>query len=247
MEVILTIAGSDSGAGAGIQQDLKTVTALGHYCATVVTAVTAQNTMGVLGVMPVGKDMLAAQLRAVLSDYAIGAIKIGMIPNKECAEAIVEALHDVVCPVVCDPVMISTSGTQLMSDDCIEYVSEALFPLCTLVTPNIPEAERLCLPHGVKGRYSVLLKGGHADGSDMTDILITAEGEKHTFTSPRIETTNLHGTGCTLSSAIATYLAEGKSLSDAVRFGKDVINRGINGGKDLHIGKGNGPLWLGKV
>jgi hydroxymethylpyrimidine/phosphomethylpyrimidine kinase len=247
MEVILTIAGSDSGAGAGIQQDLKTVTALGHYCATVVTAVTAQNTMGVLGVMPVGKDMLAAQLRAVLSDYAIGAIKIGMIPNKECAEAIVEALHDVACPVVCDPVMISTSGTQLMSDDCIEYVSEALFPLCTLVTPNIPEAERLCLPHGAKGRYSVLLKGGHADGCDMTDILITAEGEKHTFTSPRIETTNLHGTGCTLSSAIATYLAEGQSLSDAVRFGKDVINRGINGGKDLHIGKGNGPLWLGKV
>ena len=244
-KVILTIAGSDSGAGAGIQQDLKTVTSLGLYCATVITAVTAQNTMGVSGVMSVGKEMVSAQLRAVLSDYNVGAVKTGMIPDRACAEAIVEALRDVSCPIVCDPVMISTSGTPLMSDDCIDYVSSELFPLCTLVTPNIPEAERLSLPRSAAGRYNVLLKGGHASGEDMTDTLYLSDGTEHHYTSPRILTTNLHGTGCTLSSAIAAHLAMGCPLPEAVRLGKEVINKGLLGGVNLHIGKGNGPLWLG--
>ena len=125
-KVILTIAGSDSCAGAGIQQDLKTVTSLGHYCATVVTAVTAQNTVGVQGVMPVPKDMVMAQLQAVLTDLDVSAVKTGMIPNRDCAEAVVKALQDVRCPIVCDPVMISTSGTRLMTEDCIDYVRRNL-------------------------------------------------------------------------------------------------------------------------
>ena len=140
MEVILTIAGSDSSAGAGIQQDLKTVTAMGHYCATVITAITAQNTMGVQQVMPVPSEMLRSQLVSVLDDMPVAAVKTGMIPDKECAEVIVEMLRTVSCPIVCDPVMVSTSGTQLMDDGCVEYIQQQLFPLCTLVTPNIPEA-----------------------------------------------------------------------------------------------------------
>ena len=240
-KVILTIAGSDSCAGAGIQQDLKTVTSLGHYCATVVTAVTAQNTVGVQGVMPVPKDMVMAQLQAVLTDLDVSAVKTGMIPNRDCAEAVVEALQDVRCPIVCDPVMISTSGTKLMTEDCIDYVRRNLFPLCTLVTPNIPEAEYL---GDMSNCNAVLLKGGHVDGDVMTDRLKLNDGGMFEFSSPRINTGNLHGTGCTLSSAIATYLAEGKSLPEAVRLGKEVIDRGLNGGKNLHIGNGNGPLWL---
>ena len=237
----MTIAGSDSCAGAGIQQDLKTVTSLGHYCATVVTAVTAQNTVGVQGVMPVSKDMVTAQLQAVLTDLDVSAVKTGMIPNRDCAEAVVEALQDVRCPIVCDPVMISTSGTRLMTEDCIDYVRRNLFPLCTLVTPNIPEAEYL---GDMSNCNAVLLKGGHVDGDVMTDRLKLNDGGMLEFSSPRINTGNLHGTGCTLSSAIATYLAEGKPLPEAVRLGKEVIDRGLNGGKNLHIGNGNGPLWL---
>ena len=237
----MTIAGSDSCAGAGIQQDLKTVTSLGHYCATVVTAVTAQNTVGVQGVMPVSKDMVTAQLQAVLTDLDVSAVKTGMIPNRDCAEAVVEALQDVRCPIVCDPVMISTSGTRLMTEDCIDYVRRNLFPLCTLVTPNIPEAEYV---GDMSNCNAVLLKGGHVDGDVMTDRLKLNDGGMLEFSSPRINTGNLHGTGCTLSSAIATYLAEGKPLPEAVRLGKEVIDRGLNGGKNLHIGNGNGPLWL---
>lgn len=244
MEVILTIAGSDSSAGAGIQQDLKTVTAMGHYCATVITAITAQNTMGVQQVMPVPPEMLRSQLVSVLDDMPVAAVKIGMIPDKECAKVIVEMLRIVGCPIVCDPVMVSTSGTQLMDDGCVEYIQQQLFPLCTLVTPNIPEAERLSLPSSAKGLYNVLLKGGHADGDDMTDRLVMIDGTECEVSTHRIASTNLHGTGCTLSSAIAVGLAEGKSLPEAVRQAKDVINKGIFGGKNLSVGHGNGPLWI---
>lgn len=243
MEIILTIAGSDSGAGAGIQQDLKTVTSLGHYCVTVVTAVTAQNTMGVQGVMAVPVDMLKRQLQSVLTDFNVSAVKTGMIPNKECAEVIVEALRTVNCPIVCDPVMISTSGTRLMSEDCIEYIRQELFPLCEVITPNLPESEYL---GDLSNCRAVLIKGGHAEGNVMTDILKKDDGTECSFSSKRIESKNLHGTGCTLSSAIAVGLAEGKLLCDAVKYAKECINRGIEGGKDLSIGHGNGPLWLGE-
>lgn len=256
MKTILTIAGSDTSAGAGIQQDLKTITSMGHYAVTVPTALTAQNTMGVKRVLAVPEDMLRAQLDAVFDDMDVAAVKIGMIPDVRAARAIVEAVAPLGVPVVCDPVMISTSGTQLMSDECIECIKENLFRLCTVVTPNIPEALRLA---GVKEssetddigrtlvenyRSAFLLKGGHAAGSVMRDVLYGRDGSTCEYCSPRIDSHNLHGTGCTLSSAIATLLAEGRTLADAVRGAKAVIDKGITKGRDLRIGKGNGPLWL---
>ncbi len=255
-KTILTIAGSDTSAGAGIQQDLKTITSLGHYAVTVPTALTAQNTVGVQRVMTVPEDMLEAQLQSVFSDINVEAIKIGMIPCVESARVIVKFIKQYDLPTVCDPVMISTSGTQLMSDECVDYIKQELFPLCTLVTPNIPEALRLS---GNEGEYDIeeighvlvkeyntafLLKGGHGEGSIMRDVLFMTDGTTHEYCSPRIMTTNLHGTGCTLSSAIATGLATGLSLSEAVKIGKEVIDKGIAGGRNLRIGRGNGPLWL---
>lgn len=256
MKTILTIAGSDTSAGAGIQQDLKTITALGHYAVTVPTALTAQNTVGVQRVMAVPDDMLRAQLDSVLSDISVAAVKIGMIPNGESARIITAAVSQLSVPVVCDPVMLSTSGTQLMADECIDYIMQTLFPRCTLVTPNLPEALRLsALPAGsdaeAMGRRLVsmcgtafLLKGGHAEGRLMRDILYCPDGERHEYCSPRIDSPNLHGTGCTLSSAVAALLAEGRSLPEAVAGAKALIDKGIAGGRALRIGRGNGPLWL---
>ena len=256
MKTILTIAGSDTSAGAGIQQDLKTITALGHYAVTVPTALTAQNTVGVQRVMAVPDDMLRAQLDSVLSDISVAAVKIGMIPNGESARIITAAVSQLRVPVVCDPVMLSTSGTQLMADECIDYIMQTLFPLCALVTPNLPEALRLSgLPAGsdaeAMGRRLVsmcgtafLLKGGHAEGRLMRDILYCPDGERHEYCSPRIDSPNLHGTGCTLSSAVAALLAEGRSLPEAVAGAKALIDKGIAGGRALRIGRGNGPLWL---
>lgn len=256
MKTILTIAGSDTSAGAGIQQDLKTITALGHYAVTVPTALTAQNTVGVQRVMAVPDNMLRAQLDSVLSDISVAAVKIGMIPNGESARVITAAVSQLRVPVVCDPVMLSTSGTQLMADECIDYIMQTLFPLCTLVTPNLPEALRLSgLPAGsdaeAMGRRLVsmcgtafLLKGGHAEGRLMRDILYCPDGERHEYCSPRIDSPNLHGTGCTLSSAVAALLAEGRSLPEAVAGAKALIDKGIAGGRALRIGRGNGPLWM---
>ena len=243
MKTILTIAGSDTCAGAGIQQDLKTITSLGHYAVTVTTALTAQNTVGVQRVMPVPVEMLQAQLDSILSDIDIAAVKTGMIPDALSARIIVTALRQLDVPIVCDPVMISTSGTQLMSDECIETVKNELFPICTLVTPNIPEAMRLAgeatadnrdIGNMLVERYGTafLLKGGHADSTMMTDRLYTTDGAVHEYT------------GCTLSSAVATLLAEGQSLADSVHGAKALIDKGIKQGRHLHIGKGNGPLWL---
>ena len=256
MKTILTIAGSDTSAGAGIQQDLKTITALGHYAVTVPTALTAQNTVGVQRVMAVPDYMLRGQLDSVLSDISVAAVKIGMIPNAQSARIITAAVSQLRVPVVCDPVMLSTSGTQLMADECIDYIMQTLFPLCTLVTPNLPEALRLSgLPAGsdaeAMGRRLVsmcgtafLLKGGHAEGRLMRDILYCPDGERHEYCSPRIDSPNLHGTGCTLSSAVAALLAEGRSLPEAVAGAKALIDKGIAGGRALRIGRGNGPLWL---
>lgn len=256
MKTILTIAGSDTSAGAGIQQDLKTITALGHYAVTVPTSLTAQNTVGVQRVMAVPDDMLRAQLDSVLSDISVAAVKIGMIPNAQSARIITAAVSQLRVPVVCDPVMLSTSGTQLMADECIDYIMQTLFPLCTLITPNLPEALRLSgLPAGsdaeAMGRRLVsmcgtafLLKGGHAEGRLMRDILYCPDGERHEYCSPRIDSPNLHGTGCTLSSAVAALLAEGRSLPEAVAGAKALIDKGIAGGRALRIGRGNGPLWL---
>lgn len=254
-KVVLTIAGSDSSAGAGIQQDLKVITALGNYAATVITAVTAQNTMGVRGVLPVSGEMVAKQMRAVIDDLDVRAIKIGMIPNLEVAQAIVSVLSNPSnssnfstsspsIPLVLDPVMISTSGTRLMAEDCVGYIVSHLMPLCTLVSPNLPEMQMLdTLIHG-QYPANFLVKGGHAEGEEMTDRLLMLDGSQHTYTQQRIITRNLHGTGCTLSSAIASYLADGLSLPEAVGKAKEFLTLAIIRGQHLAIGHGNGPLGV---
>ena len=247
MEVVLTIAGSDSSAGAGIQQDLKTITAHGCYGATVITSLTSQNTLGVQASLAVPAGVVASQINAVLTDLEPAAIKIGMIPNKEVAEAIVDELkpylqqHSV--PVVYDPVMVSTStsGYCLMHSDAIQYVTTHLFPLCTLITPNLPEAEQL---GDTLAPYAYLLKGGHAEGDVMTDVLHLPDGTKTAFSSERITTRNLHGTGCTLSSAIASRLALGCDIPDAVSLAKTFVTAAIRRSVDINIGGGNGPILV---
>ena len=270
--VALTIAGSDSSAGAGIQQDLKTMTKVGVYGATVITAITSQNTLGVKGVMPVPAEVVKSQLDAVLSDLHVTAVKIGMVPNAAIAHVIAATLKDYkeslakdarkLSPknltIIYDPVMISTSGHRLMEEDCIQVVCEELLPLCTLVTPNLPEAELLMrkkkeetnlafedakykkLP--LKYGTSFLVKGGHAEGEDLADILYSTTGESHRFPTKKIATHNLHGTGCTHSSAIASYLVKGNDLVTAISLAKHLLAEGIQKGANAHIGKGNGPL-----
>jgi hydroxymethylpyrimidine/phosphomethylpyrimidine kinase len=245
MEIVLTIAGSDSSAGAGIQQDLKTITAHGCYGATVITSLTSQNTLGVQASLAVPAGVVASQINAVLSDLEPAAIKIGMIPDKEVAEAIVDELkpylqqHTV--PVVYDPVMVSTSGYCLMHSDAIQYVTTHLFPLCTLITPNLPEAEQL---GDTLAPYAYLLKGGHAEGDVMTDVLHLPDGTKIAFSSERITTRNLHGTGCTLSSAIASRLALGCDIPDAASLAKTFVTAAIRRSVDINIGGGNGPILV---
>lgn len=255
MGVILSIAGSDCSAGAGIQQDIKAASACGCYCATVITAVTSQNTVGVNDVMPVPPAVVESQLRSVFSDLRIDAVKIGMIPNRDVAAVIVRVLNEErrkrILPVVLDPVMISTSGTRLMAEDCVDYIVRELFPLCTLITPNIPEWEFLVKSEEsqVMTCRAVLLKGGHAEGNEMTDTLLirepsdTCQQSEYTFTSEKIETRNLHGTGCTLSTAIASFMAKQQSLATATGNAKVIMNRFIRGGVNLNIGHGNGPMW----
>ncbi len=221
------------------------MTALGCYGATVITALTSQNTMGVQAVMPVPQQVVMSQMTSVLSDLDVKAVKIGMVPNRDVAEGIVEVLKRYSCAnIVYDPVMISTSGTQLMTDDCIAFVQHHLMPLCTLVTPNIPEAEVLDLQALHDAGVAYLVKGGHADSDMMTDILYLADGSQQVYSSAKIVTANLHGTGCTLSSAIATFLAKGASLPEAVRLAKQHMKRAILAGRHLGVGHGNGPLWF---
>ena len=277
--VALTIAGSDSSAGAGIQQDLKTMTKVGVYGATVITAITSQNTLGVKAVMPVPAEVVKSQLDAVLSDLHVTAIKIGMVPNAAIAHVIADTLREYkgslankrhsaykvtskesICKdtqsisIIYDPVMISTSGHRLMEEDCLQTVCEEILPLCTLVTPNLPEAELLMrqkkeesnalslLPQ--KYGTNFLVKGGHAEGEDLADILYSTTGETHRFPTKKIATHNLHGTGCTLSSAIASYLVKGNDLVTTISLAKQILAEGIQKGAIAHIGKGNGPLLL---
>ena len=254
MDIVLTIAGSDPSGGAGIQQDLRTIESLGCYGASVITALTTQNTLGVQSVMPVPADVVKSQLDAVLSELDVKAIKIGQIPSAEVAHVIAETLRhqlsiinyqfSIGLPIVLDPVMISTSGRRLMSEDAIDVVVSELFPLCTLITPNIPEAETLfALPGFDARKYNLLIKGGHAEGSEMADRLCLANGTERVYVTEKIESSNLHGTGCALSSAIAASLALGYSLEDAVARGKDYVTEAIRGGRNLGVGHGNGPVF----
>ena len=255
--IVLSIAGSDPSGGAGIQADLKTISALGGYAAAAISAITVQNTLGVQSVTPVDASVVASQIRAVMEDLHPQAIKMGMTGSEETIQAIAEALRPYPkCPTVLDPVMASTSGHRLMPPSAIHTLCHLLFPLCTLVTPNLPETQRILgrevttidemkeATQALSERYgcAFLLKGGHLEGESMCDVLFDGH-RHHLYASPRISTTNLHGTGCTLSSAIATLLAQGQELTEAVRQGKEYITRAIAAARPLHIGHGNGPLW----
>lgn len=255
---VLTIAGSDCSGGAGIQADIKTISALGAYASSVVTAITVQNTCGVTGIHPVPPSYVKGQIEAVMEDICPQAIKIGMINDTKIVEVIAASFLKYRPKfVVFDPVMVSTSGCKLMEDEAIEAITTKLIPMATLITPNLSEAEILAgqkistveemqrqakemLKLGCKG---VLIKGGHLEGGRMCDVLQTTdEEEPQLFTAPKVESRNTHGTGCTLSSAIATYLALGETVTAAVEKAKQYVYKGIETGKDVCIGHGHGPL-----
>ena len=258
--VVLSIAGSDPSAGAGIQADLKTFAALGVYGTSVITTITAQNTQSVNCVYPLDVQLVRDQLRSVLEDCEIAAIKIGLLGSMEIALMLESELSDVVCPIILDPVFRATSGASFFDSESIPHHKTALFNMAFLVTPNIPEAEAMTgisidsidsLQKAAKqlrasGIRNVLIKGGHSDDNEATDLLLTGK-EVYFFTSPKIETNNLHGTGCTMSSAIAASLAHGYDLPNAVRIAKEYVAGAIESAKDRTIGNGNGPLdheWL---
>ena len=254
---VLSIAGSDSGGGAGIQADLKTFAALGCYGMTAITALTAQNTLGVSAIHGVPADMLKAQLGAVLDDIGVDAVKIGMLHAPEIVRTVAWALrHNPVQRVVLDPVMVATSGDRLIAPETVQVLVDELFPLATVITPNLDEAALLLgrpIGHAEElegaarellamGARAVLLKGGHLPGDEVTDLLVTGTGAAQRLTSPRIESRNTHGTGCTLSSAIAAHLAQGEPLERAVSLARAFILQAIAQGADVHTGAGHGPL-----
>jgi hydroxymethylpyrimidine/phosphomethylpyrimidine kinase len=255
--IALTIAGSDSSGGAGIQADLKTFAALGVYGASAITALTAQNTEGVDAVLVVPPDFVARQIRVVARDLKIGAIKIGMLATSEIIEAVAEqlkAIPDV--PIVLDPVMVAASGDILLDEDAIDTLRTVLLPRATLLTPNLREAAKLLGESEAKnesgmrhqaealrqlGAQAVLVKGGHAKGPAAIDILVDVEGVVP-LQATRVETRNTHGTGCTLSSAIAADLAKGASLRQAVTRAKAYVTSALKSAGALRIGKGRGPV-----
>jgi len=254
---VLTIAGSDSGGGAGIQADLKTFSALGTYGLSVIAALTAQNTQRVTGILDVPAHFVRAQLDAVFEDIAIKAVKIGMLSRPEVIEAVADGLerHDARI-VVLDPVMIAKSGDRLLHEEAVEALRERLLPLATLITPNLPEAGVLLgrtpasnEPGMVEmaadlrglGPFAVLLKGGHLEGLGAIDVLDDG-ADPLVLGAKRIETQATHGTGCTLSSAIAALLARGLALREAVRGAKTYLTRAIEASSELHVGHGHGPV-----
>lgn len=255
--IALTIAGSDSGGGAGIQADLKTFSALGVFGCSAIASLTAQNTLGVQGVLPIPPAFVQQQIHSVMSDINVGAIKSGMLATLEIIAAVAESLSAYPqIPFVLDPVMVATSGDRLLAEDAIQTLIEKLLPLATLITPNLHEAAVLLnVPtaqnlaemqvQGEKiialGARAVLMKGGHTDGEHATDLLITAAGVE-TFSAPRLHTKNTHGTGCTLASAIAAGLAKQLSLSDSVKQAKQYLHQALVHSEKLQVGQGSGPV-----
>ena len=257
VHIALTVAGSDSSGGAGIQADLKTFAALGVYGASVITALTAQNTQEVLGICPVPADFVSAQIDAVFADLAVGAVKIGMAADLAVIGAIAAGLakwrptH-----VVLDPVMVATSGDRLLKADAVEALRRKLIPLASLITPNLPEAAAL-LDEAVAttessiadqgrrllafGPRAVLIKGGHGQGAESIDYLVTAGGTI-ALSAPRVATKNTHGTGCSLSSAVAAGLAKGKDMESAVRDAKAWVSGAIAAADRFAVGRGHGPI-----
>ena len=253
----LIIAGSDSCGGAGIQADIKTCSALGVYATTAITAITAQNTVGVKQIEAVSPMMVRRQIEAVLEDFTVDSIKIGMLCNAAIAHEVAATLSGSTIPIILDPVMVSTSGCQLLSNDAIEVIVKELFPLASIITPNIHEASLLTgvainTPHDIATSAqfllshhcrAVLMKGGHfTTDPEATDRLFLHNGTSHTFTSPFITTRNTHGTGCTLSSAIAAYMARGCDMTHAVREAKMYLSQAIDISADVTAGKGHGSL-----
>ncbi len=250
---VLIIAGSDSGAGAGIQADIKTVMALGGYATTAITAVTAQNTVGVRDVALLPAAMVGAQIDAVTEDIGADAVKTGMLGSAEIAALVAERVGRLGKPVVVDPVMVATSGDALLARDAVEVVRARLAPLATVLTPNVPEAELLlgreigsraaqreaALDLRRTGAMFVLVKGGHLPGSSMVDVLAGPEGVTE-LVSPRIETRHTHGTGCTLASAIAVGLAAGMGVPEAVARARQYLRAAMLAAPGL--GQGHGPL-----
>jgi hydroxymethylpyrimidine/phosphomethylpyrimidine kinase len=255
--IALTIAGSDSSGGAGVQADLKTFAALGVYGASVITALTAQNTTGVSGIHEVPADFVTAQIDAVFSDLDVKAVKIGMVAQRMTIEAVAASLarwspgH-----VVLDPVMVATSGSHLLARDAVETLRSKLIPLASLITPNLPEAAALLgepvaisedaiASQGARllamGCPAVLIKGGHGQGAESIDYLFDANGTV-ALTAPRLASKNTHGTGCSLSSAIAAGLANGEAMAAAVRSAKAWISAAIAAADHLDVGKGHGPI-----
>ena len=261
---VLTIAGSDSGGGAGIQADIKAISATGCYAASAITAVTVQNTIGVSAVHNIPEEIIKGQINAVLSDIGADAVKIGMLGTSGLARAVKEALlqYDIE-NIVLDPVMVATSGDRLTAEDAVGVMATELAPIARVLTPNIPEAEILAgkringqedladiarlLSSRISScgsrKVSVLMKAGHLDNDEVVDYFYNAE-EDHILElhSPRLVTSNTHGTGCTLSSALASYLAQGFSLDEAVTRAKEYIYLAIRSGADFRTGHGHGPV-----
>ncbi|GGE04338.1 hydroxymethylpyrimidine/phosphomethylpyrimidine kinase [Polymorphobacter glacialis] len=253
MARVLIIAGSDSGGGAGIQADIKTITCLGGYAMTAVTAVTVQNTLGVTGIHAVPAEIVAAQMRACIEDIGIDVVKIGMIGSAETVRAVAGVLAEVRVPIVLDPVMVAKGGANLLEDDAIAALIECLLPLAAVVTPNTPElmalagteiedvadallaAQELLL----QGPGAVLAKGGHLEGDVITDWLVTRGGHV-AFTGPRVVTRHTHGTGCTLASALACGLGQGMTLEEAVVRARAFVMQAI--ARAPGLGGGHGPL-----
>lgn len=258
VERVLTIAGSDSGGGAGIQADLKCFESIGVYGMSAITAVTAQNTQGVKGIHQLPAEFVKLQIDAVMEDIGADAIKIGMLGSTEVVEVVAKRLdHYAVKNIVLDPVIVATSGDLLLEEKAIEIIIQSLFPLCKIVTPNRHEAEVLS---GIKinnlesmeeaaqrlfdmGAAGVLIKGGHFESSKAIDIYYNGQ-EFFEFVKERIETKNTHGTGCTLSSAIAAYLCLGNEPVEAISAAKSYVHERLINAKDTNLGKGHGPICL---
>ena len=254
---VLTIAGSDSGGGAGIQADLKTFAALGCFGMTAITALTAQNTKGVQGIHGIPAEFLKAQIQSVMDDIGVDAIKIGMLHAPEIVDVVAWAIdHYKLKNVVLDPVMVATSGDRLIASETVQVLVRELFPRAALITPNLDEAV-LLLGRDISdasvlesagrdllamGARAVLLKGGHLPGDDVMDLLVQPNTPSERLSSRRIHSNNVHGTGCTLSSAIAAYLALGLGLSEAVHCARQFIVQAIAHGADITTGHGHGPL-----
>ncbi|WP_298300982.1 bifunctional hydroxymethylpyrimidine kinase/phosphomethylpyrimidine kinase [uncultured Erythrobacter sp.] len=251
---ILTIAGSDSSGGAGIQADIKTITMLGGYAMSAITTVTAQNSVGVQAIAPMAGSVVATQIASCVDDIGVDAVKIGMLHDADVIAHVAEALEDIEAPIVIDPVMIATSGAALIDPEAITALREKMFPLASLITPNLPELSHLLERNLTNTAQmveaaeilsnqtgtAVLAKGGHTEDERVIDLLYEPQGRAVQFDHARIDTPHTHGTGCTLSSAITTLLGHGQSLENAVRLGRQFVVRAIQNAPGY--GAGNGPL-----